>query len=205
MEQTYTIDNFTLTIDNFMTKEQCDKMINVFETYDKLNLTWNREYQSGTNSHKISDRHVYSQDMWTNEKVKTSVDFLDIGLVNDLATAFWERAYPTYISKYSILNDYPKHENKVIKIQKTEVGGEGYHVWHSEDASHRNKHRILTWILYLNDVEYGGETEFIYLSKRVEARTGRLVIFPGGFTHTHRGNPPLSNKKYIATGWVEMS
>jgi len=23
------------------------------------------------------------------------------------------------------------------------------------------------------------------------------------FTHTHRGNPPLSNTKYIMTGWLE--
>jgi len=24
------------------------------------------------------------------------------------------------------------------------------------------------------------------------------------FTHTHRGNPPLSNAKYIVTGWTEF-
>lgn len=25
-----------------------------------------------------------------------------------------------------------------------------------------------------------------------------------GFTHTHRGNPPISGTKYIITGWVEF-
>ena len=27
----------------------------------------------------------------------------------------------------------------------------------------------------------------------------------GGFTHLHRGNPPLSGDKYIATGWYQGS
>jgi hypothetical protein len=29
-----------------------------------------------------------------------------------------------------------------------------------------------------------------------------MVIAPAGFTHTHRGNMPVSNDKYIATSWV---
>ena len=28
-----------------------------------------------------------------------------------------------------------------------------------------------------------------------------VVIFPGSFTHLHRGNPPYE-AKYIATGWL---
>jgi hypothetical protein len=56
---------------------------------------------------------------------------------------------------------------------------------------------------YLNDVEEGGETEFLYQKKRVKPVKNRVVVWPAGFTHTHRGNPPLSNAKYIITGWVE--
>jgi len=56
----------------------------------------------------------------------------------------------------------------------------------------------------LNDVEEGGETEFLYLKKRFKPIRDRLLIFPAGFTHTHRGNPPLSGDKYILTGWVEF-
>jgi hypothetical protein len=59
-------------------------------------------------------------------------------------------------------------------------------------------------MLYLNDVEEGGETEFLYLKKRIKPQQNRLLIWPAGFTHTHRGNPPLSNNKYIITGWVEL-
>lgn len=90
------------------------------------------------------------------------------------------------------------------KIQRTRPS-EGYHVWHCENNNITYKARCLSWILYLNDVEQGGETEFLYLSKRVNPKAGRLIIFPAGFTHTHRGNQPLSGEKYIATGWVEYA
>ena len=55
--------------------------------------------------------------------------------------------------------------------------------------------------LYLNDIEEGGETEFLYIGKRIPARAGRLIIFPAGFTHAHRGNPPLGQTKYICSSW----
>jgi hypothetical protein len=58
-------------------------------------------------------------------------------------------------------------------------------------------------ILYLNDVEEGGETEFLYFSKRVKPKQGTLLLFPASFTHTHRGNPPLSGTKYIMNTWLE--
>ena len=48
----------------------------------------------------------------------------------------------------------------------------------------------------------GGETEFIYQQKRFKAEKGTVLIWPAGYTHMHRGNPPLSNK-YIATGWYQ--
>ena len=83
--------------------------------------------------------------------------------------------------------------------------GEGYHAWHCEDDSRDNATRILTFILYLNDVNEGGETEFLYYPKRIKAEAGKLILWPAGFTHTHRGNPPLSNTKYILTGWVEFA
>ena len=55
-------------------------------------------------------------------------------------------------------------------------------------------------MVYLNDVEEGGETEFLYQQLKIKPSKGRVVIWPGSFTHLHRGNPPMSTK-YIATGW----
>jgi hypothetical protein len=56
-------------------------------------------------------------------------------------------------------------------------------------------------MVYFNDVEEGGETEWLYQQLKIQPKAGRVVIWPGSFTHMHRGNPPMENK-YIATGWL---
>jgi len=93
-----------------------------------------------------------------------------------------------------------------VNLQKYLQGSGGYHHWHSEiypqNASGETLHRVLLWQFYLNDVADGGETEFLYQSRKVEARAGRLVIAPAGFTHTHKGHVARSSDKYIATSWV---
>jgi hypothetical protein len=83
--------------------------------------------------------------------------------------------------------------------------GQGYHVWHCEDMALEFRRRIGTYILYLNDVEEGGETELLYLNQRIKPTAGTLVLFPSGYIHAHRGNPPLSGVKYILTGWLEFT
>jgi excinuclease ABC A subunit len=82
----------------------------------------------------------------------------------------------------------------------------GYPYWHSEvypQAGHNDVlHRILLFMFYLNDVDEGGETEFHYQDIKIKPKAGRTVIAPAYFTHTHRGNVPVSNNKYILTSWV---
>jgi|TARA_R100000030_G_scaffold94066_1_gene80652 hypothetical protein len=91
--------------------------------------------------------------------------------------------------------------NKEIKLQKT-LPCQGYHVWHCERNSVQNTKRELVWTIYLNDMPDGeGETEFLFQKFRYKPRKGDIVIFPASFTHTHRGNPPYTKIKYIATGW----
>jgi len=116
---------------------------------------------------------------------------------------FWGQCYADYANKFWILNNFDPHASYFFKIQKTEPG-QGYHIWHSDSSSRVKSSRILVWTLYLNDVEEGGETEFIYQHMRIKPKQGTVAIWPAGFTHTHRGNPPLCRSKYIVTGWVEF-
>ena len=93
-----------------------------------------------------------------------------------------------------------------INLQKYRQASGGYHHWHSEiypqNASCDSLHRVLLWMFYLNDVDEGGETEFLYQGRKIAPKKGRLVIAPAGFTHTHRGNVARSGDKYIATSWI---
>jgi hypothetical protein len=93
----------------------------------------------------------------------------------------------------------------IINIQKYQAGVGNYHHWHAEIAaepSFEALHRVVFWLFYLNDVEVGGETEFYFQKLKMQPRKGTVIIAPAGFTHTHRGNIPLSGDKYVTTSWL---
>ncbi len=88
-----------------------------------------------------------------------------------------------------------------VKAQRTPPKG-GYHVWHYENMAFETSTRELVWMIYLNDMPEGeGETEFLYQKRRIQPKAGRVVIFPAGMTHLHRGLTVYSQNKYILTGW----
>ena len=64
--------------------------------------------------------------------------------------------------------------------------------------------RYLVFLWYLNDVAECGETEFTDLGLRVQARTGRLLIFPPFWMYQHAGLPPRSNDKYIISTYLRF-
>ena len=95
-----------------------------------------------------------------------------------------------------------------INLQHYQKAKGGYHHWHSEhfphptDPKQRSLRRVLLWLLYLNDVEKGGTTDFFYQNARVQPTKGSLILAPCGFTHTHRGAVPESSDKYVLASWV---
>ena len=93
-----------------------------------------------------------------------------------------------------------------INMQHYEAGKGGYPYWHSESypdpPDNEALHRILLFMYYLNEVKEGGETDFYYQQQRIKPGKGKMVIAPAYFTHTHRGNIPISSDKYIITSWV---
>jgi len=92
-----------------------------------------------------------------------------------------------------------------INLQKYVADQGGYPYWHCEQYPKLDKgealHRALLWSVYLNEEFDEGETEFLYQQRKIAPKTGQLLIAPGGFTHTHRGNRPKGGNKYIATSW----
>ena len=93
-----------------------------------------------------------------------------------------------------------------LNLQKYLQGTGGYHQWHSEIYPRNDEceslHRVLLFMFFLNSVDDGGETEFFHQDTKIQPQTGRMVIAPAGFTHTHKGNVPNSDDKYIVTSWI---
>ena len=70
------------------------------------------------------------------------------------------------------------------------------------DALDYTCNRYMVFLWYLNDVAEGGETEFCDLDLRVDARAGRLLMFPPYWMYQHAGLPPRSGDKYIISTYL---
>jgi prolyl 4-hydroxylase len=63
-----------------------------------------------------------------------------------------------------------------------------------------NRYLVLLW--YLNDVDQGGETRFPQMGLEVQARAGRLLMFPPYWMYQHEGLPPQSGDKHIISTYL---
>ena len=81
-----------------------------------------------------------------------------------------------------------------IKRYRTGVGNFLDHVDVGDSISAR---RFLVFFVYLNNVDFGGETEFPELNLTISPVCGTILVFPSLWTFLHRGNIPISNDKYI--------
>ena len=195
----YSIENFIGIFDNVVSNEYCDEVIKHYEQRAEYGATKTRKQLENV-AKNSKDNSIYAFELETNP--------IQMSFNHKLSTAFSEAlwyCHTLYAEKYGTLDSLsPYNISESIKIQKTKPS-EGYHIWHCEHGSIATGRRIMLVMLYLNDVNDGGETEFLYQSKRIEPKKGRLVICPGSWTHTHRGNPPLSDNKYMMNTWLEFS
>lgn len=115
------------------------------------------------------------------------------------------KAYAKFKGVYgTALDQMGLHKlSTAVKLQRYQPT-QGYHVWHSDVGDQSTGGRILVCLLYLNTIEDGGETEFLYQKMRVPPVQGTLVMFPATWTHLHRGNPPLKGDKYVVNTWLEF-
>ena len=195
-EKTVNITNFIGVYDNYITEQECNKAIKLFEDENKFNRTVNRLRGENISITKKQDRQFFASpenmDVWW-EAVKPMMVNFDIAWNHYLKHTGGDEAY----------DGGPFHFT-TLKIQKT-LPTEGYHVWHIEHGKGLEYGaRAFVFSIYLNDVEEGGETEFLHFSKRVKPKKGRIVIWPAAFPYLHRGNSPLSGEKYILTSWMTV-
>lgn len=185
--------DFIGVFENAVPPELCDHMVAMFDQLYEQGFSLNRQdFESAKKTEKQDDVIFASGHLGFMSYVPKEV-----------MQCIWQNAYDPYIAIFSIINELQKHVITDIKVQRTLIGG-GYHSWHCEADGPQRAKRLLAYTIYLNDVQEGGETEFLYYPRRIKPKKGTLLLFPSGYTHTHRGNPPISNTKYIATGWIEF-
>lgn len=192
------IDDFIYLNKHSISKELCDEIINFYEEDKKFH------YKGVTSS-------------GLNINIKNT---FDLQINDDVLDDKWNRIRDFLFKELNIninrylkqLNDNDSYKDDNYKLLKNEyiietfqmqkyVKCEGKFIYHHDFNVKNNTHRIITYLWYLNDVEQGGETEILGNIK-VKPEAGKLLLFPASWTFPHSGKIPISNDKYIITGWV---
>ena len=165
--------------------EECQKLMSYIDDFENSNLL----IYDTDNLHQKDDKTINISNYSFPAYSQLSTDIL----------SKFKPCVDEYIQSVSVLKDY-RFLLYDVKVKKIPIGG-GFHSWHFEDGSISYCQRKFVVQLYLNDNFQGGETEFLYQNRREIPKQGDVLIFPAGFTHTHRGNPPIGGTKYIVTSW----
>jgi len=171
----------------------CDEVINFFETHSTNHTKGRTAGGLNTDSKNSTDLAIRPRD-------------LDLPghepLQNYIESLF--DCYKDYLEQWPFLKSVlPNAEVGSFNIQKYEPGGHFLKV-HSERTTIDTSHRVLAWMTYLNDVEDGGATRFEHQDFESQPHKGKTLIWPGEWTHAHRGNVVNSGVKYIITGWMHF-
>jgi len=171
-------DNFIRSYNNVLTDDQIDSLTELATNQ----ISWHENHMPDRIDKQLSLEAYYPE----------KVHVINTSLL---------RCFSSYVKDFPYLVQLRDEWASCHTIlQMTQPTG-GYHVYHCENNAWCNVTRTVAWMIYLNDVEEGGETDFLYQKVRVKPTKGTALFWPGGFTHIHRGNPPISNNKYILTGW----
>tara|TARA_B100000131_G_scaffold312877_1_gene347529 strand:- start:393 stop:974 length:582 start_codon:yes stop_codon:yes gene_type:complete len=182
-------DNFIIRYKGAFSREDCDTIIKHIENYEDNNLLYYQEEGRHLQDHKtISINNSYE------------VDLPASAIISRLILPNFKPCVDEYVKRFSLL-EQSKFTIYDLKLKKIPQGG-GFHAWHYENGSMISSSRMFVIQVYLNHDFKGGETEFLYQNIREEAVAGDVIIFPAGYTHVHRGNPPIGGTKYIANSWA---
>tara|TARA_R100001082_G_C4363896_1_gene160798 strand:+ start:964 stop:1728 length:765 start_codon:yes stop_codon:yes gene_type:complete len=219
--------DFIQQYQNALSQNMCDYFINKFENLDKKGLTNEGRVQTlidgkvenFINSEAKSSKDIYLSSTDEENKFNMRSNKKDKEMFDGLASIINRHIYlyslhvgierPEYMgvnksnfhTYFKSKNDCPKIHSNIsvdsICLRKYEKNKGGYYYPHYDNKS--SFYRIMAIIIYLNDIQYGGETEFPALNKMIIPKRGNLVIFPSVFTHWHYGRKSNIDKYVLVS------
>ena len=190
-------------LENYGSKEWCQILIDAFEMYNSTKLKKNILDDHFSTSTTNKGENQFAQGSGGRKDEQLFLEVADTTLASN-TNAIIGSAFELYAREYQgVTNSADPVSSWTCKLQKTQSGG-GYHIWHCEDGAFVYRDRVLTWMMYLNDIphENGGATDFLHQKCSFQPTTGTMVMWPATYTHMHRGAFLTGDiPKYIATGW----
>ena len=104
----------------------------------------------------------------------------------------------TQIQYYDIGNEFKPHHDWFDKIDESFIGKQGQRTW--------------TIMVYLNNTEEGGTTDFTHLGLSFKPKKGSAVVWynlkedkSGNIDTMHTGRPVIKGEKWIITKWIRSN
>ena len=186
-EQTTANDlkDYILVLDDFLDSKTCDDLVTWFDNNEQLHQ--NGPVTTGYNeSIKKCMEATIPSELYGQTLTNTAMGAYEIWLKKGLGG----HREDLYLTGYSI-SKYSK--------------GDGWFEEHVDRSPGIFAHRIFGVLIYLNDVDEGGGTEFTRQRVTVSAKKGRVVIFPAEFMFPHRGQIPISGDKYLIPMFINFN
>jgi hypothetical protein len=180
-----TLIDFIHTHENSITDDTCDFLIKLFEdNLDKVERVDNDFKPNFTQFNLTQNKDIEKKvDQVHNYLIKRVFDYK-----NQYYKFIDERVFPK------------EHAFEQFRIKKYEVGGNDMFDTHVDVLDYGSSRRFLSFMWYLNDVNDGGKT--VFKDFEIKPKKGKLLIFPPLWMFPHRGEPPISNPKYILSTYL---
>lgn len=181
------VRNYVQWFDAALPAEFCAQMLDSFNKMGQFHSNNGRGHQVALN-----------QSTWVELNIQPHVDQAFMG--------FFYKQIDRYLAQYNerlpmLLPVPPWPHLEDLRIKRYRCDAEDRFQPHF-DAAEKHANRYMVFLWYLNDVDEGGETEFPDLGIKVQARAGRLLMFPPYWMFQHAGLRPISNDKYIVSTYL---
>ena len=163
----------------------CDYLIDLFEKREK-----NHERLD-------NDRKPNFTQINLTEICKESTDIQDAHSIIVSSILNYKNEYYSYIDERCFPNSYALEE---LRIKRYNIDGNDAFDTHVDVTDCESSKRFLSFLIYLNDVNHGGETVFKDMS--IKPKKGKLIVFPPLWMFPHCGKEPISNSKYILSTYL---
>jgi hypothetical protein len=184
--------------DGLLDPEICAKLIT------RLNTVWEKSHQGKTLG-GVDPRTKYTDDLHFSQLAFSQCDIpwndewyeMEMHIAGGLVTAV-----SAYKQQYRHLDSWTEIGDTGFQVQKYHKNW-GYYRPHVDSFPGSSvSDRVLGAVIYLCDVEVGGETNFPLHEVSVSAKAGRISLFPAVWTHPHESCVPLSGDKWIISTFV---
>ena len=178
-----------------LSQEKCDELIKYF---------WDNKgkHDDGKVEHFVNGEY---QGKLANKDHKNCTQFMfEPGhKYAELMTQVIQKAYMNYRTGLPVL---PAADLAILDYTiRVYPKGEGIFKTHVDQAEGGTISRLFACIIYLNDVEEGGETFFPHWNIGCKCERGKILIFPCNWIFPHGSNKNISDDKYILTAFINYN